>query len=225
MDVRMIAHDMRTPLNALSLSISAAKAKACEDSELLESLDMAERNARVLSQIMEALLDTCDAGKAKLEFGECIPADLSASAIDQIQPMAVLKHLNISSELSDALPTLIADGSRIVRVLVNLLSNAVRFSPANGNVRISAKARSNDGHDVMVFAVADEGPGVNPQDMEKVFARGVSIGNGGKYSSGLGLAVCKEIVEAHGGRIWIETNRTNGATFAFSIPTDLKLGG
>jgi signal transduction histidine kinase len=224
MDARMIAHDMRTPLNALSLSIAAAKAKACGNGELLDSLEIAERNALALSQIVEALLDTCDSGSAKLEFGECIPSDLLASAMDQIHPMAVSKHLNVTSE-TEGLPSLVADGNRIVRVLVNLLSNAVRFSPAGGNIRVSAKARSNDGHDVVVFTVTDEGPGVSPRDVEKIFARGVSIGNGGKYSSGLGLTVCKEIVEAHGGRIWIEMNRTNGAAFAFSVPMDLTPRG
>lgn len=221
----MIAHDMRTPLNALGLTLSAAKMKAGGDEELRASLEMAERNVLVLSEIVEALLDTSDSGRGRLELRECLPLDIVACAVDQITPMAILKRLSVESEVVGPLPPLVADRNRLGRVLVNLLSNAVRFSPEGGNVRVSAKARSNDGHCVVVFTVSDEGPGVSPADMEKIFVSGVSIGKGGKYSSGLGLAVSKEIVEAHHGRIWVETNRTSGAAFSFSIPTNLKPSG
>lgn len=221
MDARMIAHDMRTPLNALGLSVRAAKSSLSDPDSAKASLEVAERNITALSQIVEALLETSTSGKAKLKFRECLPLDLVASAIDQIAPMAVQKNLKVESETVVALPPLVADSTRLVRVLVNLLSNAVRFSPEGGNIRVSAKIRCNDGHDSVVFSVSDSGPGVNCEDTEKIFIAGVSIGKGVKSSNGLGLAVCKELVEAHEGRIWVDTSIPQGATFSFAIPITL----
>lgn len=218
----MIAHDMRTPLNALSLSVRAAKNLLGSPEEAKASLDVAERNIVALAALVESLLDTSGSERGTLEFRECLPLDIVASAIDQIAPIAKLKELTVETVQAVALPPLVADCTRLVRVLVNLLSNAVRFSPEGGKITVSAKARSNDGHDCLIFSVTDQGPGVSRGDIEKIFQSGVSIGKGGKYSSGLGLAVCKEIVEAHGGRIWVDTSAAAGATFSFSIPADLQ---
>jgi len=214
----MIAHDMRTPLHALGLSVRAAKNVLSNPEEAKAFLEMGEHNIAALSQIVEALLDTAVTGGIQPEFRACAPDEIIASAIDQIAPMAAQKNLTVADETAEGLPPLAADGTRLVRVLVNLLSNSVRFSPPGGKIGVSAKARSNDGHDCVIFTVTDEGPGVNHEDIEKIFQSGVSIGKGGKYSSGLGLAVCRELVEAHGGRIWVDTTIAQGAKFSFAIP-------
>jgi len=212
----MIAHDMRTPLNALRLGIQAAKT-AQDPKALQSSLELAERNIKALSDLVESLVDLSIQGKCELSLRPVLPSDLVASAIIQIKPMAEQKSVTIMAKEAD-LPPLIADGSRLIRVLVNLLSNAVRFSPLNESIVVDAKARSNDGHEVVVFSVSDDGPGVPSSDIDRIFVAGVSISNSGASSNGLGLAVCKEIVEAHGGRIWVETGKAHGATFSFSIP-------
>lgn len=216
-DVRMIAHDMRTPLSALLFSLKNAQMSKGDPAALQRALEVAERNTLALASIVEALLDTSTDGRGQLSLAECRPADLIASAIDQIAPQSEQKCLSIRR--GELFPqTILADPTRITRVLVNLLSNAIRFSPEGGEIIVQAVMRLNDGHPCVVFSVHDHGPGVSVEDMTKIFGEGVSIAKGGKYSSGLGLAVCKELVEAHGGRIWVETDRTDGATFSFSIP-------
>ncbi|CAN5526291.1 hypothetical protein BH09VER1_BH09VER1_22630 [soil metagenome] len=214
----MIAHDMRTPLSALRLSIQAARTSAADPEALTHFLEIAEKNAKAVSNIVEALIDTSTDGKGVLVFSECLPRDLVTSAIDQIMPMAEGKRQSIIAEEMVALPPITADGIRIIRVLVNLLSNAVRFAHECGHIRVAARKRVNDGHECIVFSVCDDGPGVATGHVERIFLEGVSISNEGKYSSGLGLAVCKELVEAHRGRIWVEPVE-KGATFSFSIPT------
>ncbi len=210
----MIAHDMRTPLSALTLSLtSVQRATTLEDAQ--KGVEIAIRNAKALSAIIETLIETSVVGEARLGIHECLPLDLVTAAIDQIEPLAEGKRLRIETGELTALPPITADGVRIIRVLTNLLSNAVRFSPEGGQIVVSAKPRLNDGHPVTVFSVSDEGLGVPADEIERIFIKGVSLG---KESTGLGLTVCKEIVEAHGGRIWVETGRSKGATFSFSIP-------
>ena len=212
----MIAHDMRTPLNAITFSIQAAR-NSSDSASRQSALDIAERNAVALSHIIECLIDTSLMGKGVLASRDCLPADLMRSAIDQIAPVSAPRGQHISLEEASALPHLFVDGTRIIRVLVNLLSNAVRFTPEGGHIQVRARRRLNDGHDCIVFSVTDDGPGVAIEHIERIFLEGVSFSKGGKYSTGLGLTVCKEIVEAHGGRIWVEPSG-RGATFSFSIP-------
>lgn len=223
----MIAHDMRTPLNALSLGLQSAKALSGDPEAQGKTLDMMGRNLKSLSQIVESLLATSEHGpwaKGTLTFRECLPLELVASAVDQIAPLAAAKHQNLESGEMVALPALVADGERIVRVLVNLLSNAVKFTSDHGSIRIDAKTRSKDGHPAIVFIISDTGCGVPEEMIHRIFEKGVSIAEPGKYSSGLGLAVCKELVEAHGGKIWAETGRKSGASFSFAIPILEKPG-
>jgi len=215
MEVRKIAHDMRTPLSALTLAISTAQ-QASRPEEVKRGLEIAAKNATALSKIIESLIETSSVGEGQLRLAESLPLDLVTSAVDQTVPLAEQKRLRIEISEMHALPSIMVDGTRIIRVLVNLLSNAIRFSPEGGRISTTAKSRINDGHAVMIFSVSDEGPGVPPEDIDRIFVEGVSLA---KPSTGLGLAVSKEIVEAHGGRIWVETGHLTGATFSFSIPS------
>jgi signal transduction histidine kinase len=223
MDVRMIAHDMRTPLNALSLTLQHLKAKC--GSEVGSDIDLAERNVRAVIQMVDTLLATSENGpwsKGPLVLNQCLPLDLVTSAVDQVAALAAAKSQKLATDELVALPPLVADGAKLTRVLVNLLSNAIKFAPKGGQVHVGAKHRVNDGHPGVVFSVTDNGPGVSADDVYRIFEAGVSIATDGRYSSGLGLTVCKEIVEAHEGRIWVEdTSNREGARFSFVIPMGL----
>lgn len=218
MDARKIAHDMRTPLSAMTLAISSAQQVGGSE-DLKRVLEIAAKNAKALSDIIESLIETSASGEGHLELRQFLPLDLVTSAVDQIVPLAEQKALHIEVGEMVALPSIEVDGIRIIRVLVNLLSNAIRLSPEGGRIEITAKSRNNDGNSVHVFSVSDEGPGVPEQDIDRIFIEGVSLA---KPSTGLGLAVCREIVEAHGGRIWVETAPAKGATFSFSLPSEIQ---
>lgn len=221
----MIAHDMRTPLNALSLSLQAFRAARSNPDMQDEALRIAERNIRALGGMIESLLTASADGpwaRGPLNLRKCNAGEIIASAIDQVAPLASEKAQKIQAAPSASLPPLAADSERLTRVLVNLLSNSVKFSPEGSTIAIETWLRNNDGHPVVVFSVIDQGVGVSPEDIPRIFQHGVSIAKAGRYSSGLGLAVCKEIVEAHDGRIWVEPEHASGATFSFSIPVSLS---
>ena len=222
LDLRMIAHDMRAPLHALNLSVHAARRQNRNPEAVATLLDLAERNIRVLASLVESMLaaDT-GSGKEHLVLRECEPHEIVMRAVDQIAALAGEKGQHLEAPEMLALPPLVADADGLVRVLVNLLANAVKFSPAGGRIQISVKLRINDGHRVLVFSVTDEGVGVAPEQIDRIFLEGISLAVTGNHSTGLGLAVCRAIVEAHQGRIWVEPGRSHGAKFSFTIPTDL----
>lgn len=223
LDLRMIAHDMRAPLHALNLSVHAARRQSGNPEAVAALLEIAERNIGVLSSLVENLLaaGTRD-GSEPLTLRAREAHDIVARALDQVAPLAEEKKQRLEAAEMLALPPLVADGEALVRVLVNLLVNAIKFAPEGGLIEVSVKLRINDGHRVMVFSVADDGIGVPPEQIDHIFVEGVSLQESAMNSSGLGLSVCRTIVEAHEGRIWVETGRTRGAKFSFAIPMDLS---
>lgn len=222
LDLRMIAHDMRTPLHALNLSVHAARRQAGNPEAVATLLELAERNIRVLSSLVESMLASgATHGREHLVLRECEAQEIVTRAFDQVGALAAEKHQRLEAQEMLALPPLVADAESLVRVLVNLLANAIKFSPTGAPIQVSVKLRINDGHRVLVFSVTDDGIGVAPNQIDRIFLEGISLGVTGTPSTGLGLAVCRAIVEAHQGRIWVEPGRTRGARFSFSIPTDL----
>jgi signal transduction histidine kinase len=219
MDVRMIVHDMRTPLNALLLSLEAAGAPTCNEETRRTCLAMAKKNAKALSEMIESLLATreenADAGA--LLRRKCRAADLVARAFEQVSAQASISSKTLVSEDLGSLPEFYADGEKLVHVLVNLLNNSLKFTAPGGTIRVDARVRQNDGHPSIVFAVSDDGVGVSAEDVDRIFLKGVSISSA-KPSNGLGLSVCREVVEAHHGRIWVEPDRIKGSSFSFFIP-------
>jgi signal transduction histidine kinase len=221
LDLRMIAHDMRAPLHALKLSVHAARRQS-DPQALAALLDIAERNICALGSLVEGLLASGGRESGEpLRLAGCEPHEIVSRAMDQVSVLAAAKEQRLEATEMLALPPFVADASALVRVLVNLMVNAVKFSPHGGQIQVSVKLRINDGHRVLVFSVADDGVGVTPEQIDHVFVEGVSLGETAPLSNGLGLAVCRTIVEAHGGRIWIETGRIRGAKFSFAVPTDL----
>jgi two-component system phosphate regulon sensor histidine kinase PhoR len=214
----MIAHDMRSLLQAMSLSARGA-IEAGNNPEIVRMcLNRIEKNVQALSHMVDTILEVAPDGWVELKKTECDPAALIASAIDQIAPILDRNQLRTRVSIPPVAPILTVDGPRITRVLVNLLSNAARFSPESGEIEISIKGRANDGNPAVIFSVSDNGPGVDPEDINRIFLSGVSLGHGDLHSTGLGLTICREIIEAHAGKIWVETGRVKGATFSFSLP-------
>ena len=126
-----------------------------------------------------------------------------------------MRSVHLMLAVPGAAPSVMADESRILQVLSNLLSNAMKFTPPGGAITIGVRAES----DRVVFAIGDEGPGIPPEDVPRLFDRFWHARRGDEgRGTGLGLAIAKGIVEAHDGRIWVETAPGAGATFCFSVP-------
>lgn len=212
---RMMVHDLRGPISGVMGALELlGNAPGLEEADL-KLLDAAERNVRRQLTLVEGILEI-----ARLEEG-VLPVrkeDLELSplieeAVRTMKPAAEARRLDLLTEAPDDLPVVRADPSLVVRVLENLVGNAVKFSPpGSGAIQVLARR---DGTAVEVF-VRDCGPGVEEKVRARVFEK-FTVGNQPGRGSGLGLAFCRLAVEAQGGRIWLE-HPGPGAVFAFSIP-------
>jgi signal transduction histidine kinase len=179
-------------------------------------LDAIQRAADNMNRLVQDLLDTSsiEAGRLSLELRSVEVVALIGDALRLLQPLATGKRLLLTSEVPDELPPVCADPARIQQVFANLIGNAVKFSPAGGHVGVSSKHLGN----TVVFSVADDGPGIGNEELAHLFERFWQARRTARLGNGLGLFIAKSIVEAHGGRIWVESTLGQGSEFFFSLP-------
>lgn len=219
-----VSHELRTPLN-LIIGFSEMLAAGVDgghlhpDPALLQrDADTIYRNARHLSALIDDILDLAQIDAARMGLVR-EPVDLATLVRDAactVQPLFVRKNLDLSLDLPETLPPITADRARIRQVLVNLLSNAARFTDAGG-VQVSACVEDHQ----IVVSVRDTGSGIPAADLPLVFEefRQVSGPLGRPLGhSGLGLTISKRLVEMHGGAMWVESEVGQGTTFFFSLP-------
>lgn len=216
-----VAHELKTPLMAIE---GTAKAMLDGVFQLTpDNLQTIEDQAQILTKLVDDLreLSLAEAGQLKLE---CIPTDVSElveHAIRSHEAAARKQGLQLETEVDRRLPPVLLDPKRMGEVLSNLLSNAIRHTPLGGRVGIEAREESGE----LVLLVWDTGEGIRAEDLPFVFDRFYRVDksrarrSGG---SGLGLAIVKQLVEAHGGRVWVESIAGQGSRFYVSIPSDNK---
>lgn len=216
-------HDLRTPLNAMLLSLEAVEQFGEVNAEQKEYLEMAQRNGLQLMAMVDQMLDIGNIdslGNAALYRTAVQPAALLKAAMDQTAILARGKNIHLSSQcLTET--TLMVDQEKLVRVLVNLMGNAVKFTPSGGQVDILIVDRPEAGPATEIhFEVADSGIGIPADHLDLIFNEGYRVNPEAatKDSTGLGLAFCKAIVEAHSGRIGVTSEEGRGSTFHFSLP-------
>ncbi|MBI5547339.1 MAG: hypothetical protein HY901_25940, partial [Deltaproteobacteria bacterium] len=139
----------------------------------------------------------------------------AAHALCSGVPKSRQKHLEVEAEVMPSLPRVVVDAERVKAVFSNLLTNGLRHTPEGGRITVSAQQREG----VVRFAVADTGEGIPPEYLERVFDRFFRVPGRHGGSAGMGLAIAKEVVEAHGGRIGVQSEPGHGATFWFELPT------
>jgi len=213
-----ISHELRTPLTSIkgAADLMYRKGGACEPLYL----DIIKRNTE---HLMKSVLDFLDysrieAGQFDLKIKEGSLNDVVKDAICSQQVEAAARSLILRAEAKQEV-RFPFDHERIYQVLTNILSNAVRFSPDGGEILVATQVT--DG--CVSVSISDQGPGIDPRYHEAIFQKFFQIPEDGdaplhKGSAGIGLAICKGIVEAHGGRIWVESSPGAGSTFVFSIP-------
>lgn len=227
---RMIVHDLRSPLAAILGGLELIENAAREqprDSLLVQALDIATYSAQRLRDLVDSLLDISrlEAGQTKLNQQPHTLTALVHSAISVVSPLADEAGLRLKVEVPDDLPPVEVDEELIERVLINLLDNAVKFTPLGGRITVSAQPE--DGAFVRC-SVRDAGPGIPREYLDRIFERFVQIPgqSGRRRGTGLGLAFCRLAVEAHGGRIWVESEEGRGSHFHFTLPiAQCKVGG
>jgi PAS domain S-box-containing protein len=213
----MIVHDLRSPVGTISSSLDllAEEEKSAQVEQLLGIAAQANKRLAIL---VDSLLDfsLLEAGQELTDRQPISIEDLIQSAASQLELYAQRKRMRLTVQTPEHLPTILADGGMIERVLINLIDNALKFTPAGGEVVISVEARN----DSLWVRVRDSGPGIPPQHQRRIFDKFARVREqtptlGG---IGLGLAFCRLAVEAHGGRIWVESVPGQGSTFVFVLP-------
>ncbi len=212
-----IAHDLRTPLTVLSGYLEALRDGALPPST--ERFETMYAEAAHLNRLVEDLrtLSLADAGELALHRSAVAPADLMARAVFSFARKAQEKNIDLSVEAAPDLPTIEVDFERMVQVLGNLVSNALRFTPAGGQIRLGA---FRDRQAVCLF-VQDTGVGIPAEALPRIFRRFYRVDSSrpqDQGESGLGLAIARSIVEAHGGVIWADSEEGQGTTFTISLP-------
>ena len=222
--IYMIVHDLRNPLGNIISSMELLK-ESISDPNLTPSptalVNIALRSSKRISLLIESLMDVTrmEAGKFTLSTVTARLDTLIERAVDFVKPTADRKHIPLTVKLEPDLPPVLIDVNMIERVVVNLLDNATKFVTSGKSVEIRARR---NGPDEVAISVRDEGPGIAPEDRPRLFqkfSRGSSV-TGQTPGTGLGLAFCKLAVEAHGGRISVESESGQGSTFTFTLPVE-----
>ncbi len=218
----MIIHDLKNPLGVIQGTLIFFKGTLDDEldekqSQLLESALLSSERA---INLVNAILDVrrLEEGRMPLEFQPVAPADAIQACIDEMHPLLRIHNLIIVIDVPRGLSPVRADYSTLIRVLGNLLDNAIKFTPSGGRITISARQTPGG----IRFSVADTGYGIPPEQHDRIFEKFAQAGiraQGQRAGVGLGLTFCKLAVEAHHGRIWVESDRGIGTTFHFTLPT------
>ena len=217
--VMAASHELKTPLTSIGMSISLLKEKSMDklDSKGAELLNVADEEVQRLKALVNDLLDISriEAGKMPIDFDSVSIELIFEKAVAVLKNQADEKNIELSYKLPGDLPPIEADVNKITWVLTNLISNSLRYTDANGYIRLSAEPAGSQ----IYISVTDNGAGIPYEYQSRIFDKFVQVKTekalGG---SGLGLAICKEIVRAHGGTIWVDSQPDKGSTFTFSIP-------
>jgi signal transduction histidine kinase len=217
----MIVHDLRTPLTSLLGGLLTMAALGELNRDQAELLGMSIEGGETLLRMINDLLDISklEGGSLKLECADLRVEKLVDQSLQQVTQLAAEKKIALVREIAPELPALYADEEKLVRTMVNLLGNAIKFTPAEGRVTLSA-CRSDMGK-ALLFSVADTGEGIPAEAFERIFEKFGQVESrqaGRKMSTGLGLTFCKMVLEAHGGRIWVESELGEGSTFRCAVP-------
>jgi signal transduction histidine kinase len=225
-----VSHELRTPLTAIkgtveTLQDGAAEDPAARDGFLRTIAAETERLIRLTNDLL--LLTRADAGRLDLRLAPVDLAECARQALDQLEAHAREKSITLTLESPDAPTLALVDADRVHQVLINLLDNAIKFTPAGGRVTVTVEAglvpAQGDHEGRPYITVADSGPGIPAAEIPLVFERFYRGDRSraraeNESGAGLGLAIARAIVEAHGGRLWAESTPGHGTRFTFTLP-------
>jgi PAS domain S-box-containing protein len=215
--IAVVSHDLGNPLSAIRIGTSLLLRTLPEDNGSRQHLEFIRQSAQQMENLVNDLLDVkrLEAGTMPLQIDMVTVSDVLHNVLEVFRPIAEGRGLNLTSRCGPVLPPLAGDRQRLVQVLSNLVGNALKFTEAGGRVTIDAHATA----DVVLFSVSDTGSGIDPEHLPHVFDRfWQARREGGRKGLGLGLAIARGVVEAHGGRIWAESVPGEGSTFLFTVP-------
>ncbi len=213
-----LSHELKTPIAAIDMSV-----KLLEDERIgqlnEEQWDLTGtirlNTSRILKMVNEILdISRIETGKLQLEIESVMPDNIVLRSLDNVKTFVSEKNVSVIQHIEPELPALQIDLHKTTAVLVNLLTNAVRYSPENESIEVNVVRKNG----TVQFSVKDKGPGISEEEQRKLFQPYRRAAGDKTKGTGLGLAISKEFVEAQGGRIWVESKPGKGSTFAFILP-------
>jgi PAS domain S-box-containing protein len=215
----VVAHDLRNPIHTAMLAADGLVRPEPDEERRQTASKLAEVIRRSLdraNRLIQDLLEvSCiEAGRLALELAPVSSHGLVRDAVESFVPTAAAHSLAIETSVGRSLPPVIADSERLARVFSNLLDNASKFTPPGGRVQVGAEPHGGE----VCFWVRDTGRGIRQQEAQHVFDRFSQTGPTDRRGAGLGLSIAKGIIEAHRGRIWVESAPGQGSTFYFTLP-------
>jgi PAS domain S-box-containing protein len=214
---RALAHEIKTPLTPMLIS-SQVLASELKDEQLLRLARNISRGASNLNSRIDELLDMVrgEMGMLRIKPERFAPLLLLNEVVDYVAPVAANRGQDFVVELPDSLPEINADKGRVRQILLNLLNNSIKFTPERGKIILRAVVKDSN----LVVEVEDNGPGMEEKVQERIFEPYHRMQSDAEHLSGLGLglALCRTLVELHGGQIWVRSMAGKGSTFGFSLP-------
>jgi signal transduction histidine kinase len=213
----VVAHDLRNPLSAILLQAGALKRQGVEPERRSQRPREAIQDAvNRMNHLIQDLLDVAlmESGRLTIQPARLSARELIVSAADVQRPLASSSSLELRVDVDRDVPEVWGDRNRLLQLFENLIGNAIKFTKAGGCVAAGAASRDEQ----VVFWVSDTGSGIAPEDLPRVFDRFWQATRPGRQGAGLGLSIAKWIVDAHGGRIWVQSTPGEGTALFFTIP-------
>lgn len=215
----VVSHDLGNPLAAISLVTTVLQRHdLAQDDRLKEYVSSIATSVDQMKRLLRDLQDfsKMQSGTFSVKKNPEKAMDVLSSAIVSVRSLAEGRRQTLTTDIPATLPQIMCDRHRIVQALSNLLGNAVKFTPEGGAISVQAGQRGSE----VVMSVSDNGPGISPEDLPRIFDRFWQADATRNTGAGLGLTIVKGIAEAHGGRIWAESQVGVGSSFHFAIPSD-----
>jgi CheY-like chemotaxis protein len=211
----VVAHDLRNPLNIISLAANTLLPRL-PDASARRTVERIIRSAQRADRMIRDLLavSAIETGRFTMDKQPVETAELLLSALESQHSLAAAASVIVAADVSPELPPLEADEERLLDVLENLIGNAIKFTSPGGSITLGASAQE----DCVLVWVKDSGSGIRPEQLPHIFDRFWQANKAERRGIGLGLSICKAIVEAHNGRIWAESTVGVGTTMFFTIP-------
>ena len=219
--IAMIYHDIRSPLGNVVSSLEMMSGLMPDDETLVSMLNIARNSTARIQRLVNSLLDInrLESGQHIIDQNSIDPQALIRESIRDVMPAAAGRQQNIENKVTTVLPLIWVDVDMVHRMFINLLENAIKFTPVEGQIQIGAQT---DGVFVK-FWIRDNGPGISPADRERIFDKFIRVrGKSRTVGLGLGLAFCRLAVHGHGGEIWVESELGKGSTFWITLPVAQK---
>jgi len=220
--LKIVSHDLRNPLHTISMCASLLLELPMPPEKQAEQFQRIKRAGERMNRLVQDLLDIAklEAGRVAISTRQVDAAAMIREAHGMLAGIAAEKGLHLEIDVADNLQPIVADEGRVLQVLSNLVGNAVKFTPEGGTITI----RAEDAPGGVRLSVSDTGVGMTPDQLSKLFGQFWQANPADRRGIGLGLSIAKGIVEAHGGRIWVESQPGAGTTFHCTLSSSLSSG-